>query len=286
MKKLFWLLLTLLSFNSWAATVNIVAAENFYGELSKEIGGKYVNVQSILSNPDADPHLFTTSPATSKSLQNANIIIYSGAAYDPWIDQMLSIIDTKGLKIINVGDLVGVKIGENPHVWYKPDAFPKMATELTLELDKRMPEQSKFFNKNLQDFLKNHNDFMKKVNLVKSKYQGTSVTATEPVFGYMAQSLGLNMLGLDFQWKVMNNTEPSPTMVANYEKLINNKTVKVLFYNSQVSDSVTKNMKALAQKNSIPIVGVTETMPNNISIMVWLNQELNDTEKALSSKIN
>ena len=52
---------------------------------------------------------------------------------------------------------------------------------------------------------------------MKHAYAGTPVTATEPVFGYMAAALGLTMLNQRFQLAVMNDTEPSARDVAAFE---------------------------------------------------------------------
>lgn len=277
-------LLSILGVSSFAAGVNIVAAENFYGELAKEIGGKEVNVQSIISNPDADPHLFTTSPSTSKALGQAQIIIYNGADYDSWINQMIAGVDKKKVIIINVADLVGVKSGQNPHLWYKPETFPKLAKVLADKISTLNPSAASEVKQNLTTFIKGHDTVIKMINDTKSKYAGTPVTATEPVYGYMADAMGLKMEGLDFQWKVMNDTEPTPKMIADYQNRLTSKQVKVLFYNSQVSDSITKNMQDLAKKNNIPVVGVTETMPANTSINKWLTSEVENTNQALAKK--
>lgn len=279
--KIKYVILSLsLIFNASAVT-NIVAAENFYGELAKEIGGSTVKVQSIISNPDADPHLFTTSSATSKAISQADIIIYNGANYDDWIHGMLTNVNSNKVIVIDVSALANVKSGQNPHLWYKDDTFPLLARLLATKLTMLNPSKALEIKQNLTKFLTSYSKVIASINKIKIKYHGTIVTATEPVFGYMASAMGLEMQGLDFQWKVMNNTEPSPQMVANYEDMLNKKTVKVLFYNSQVIDSITQNMKDLATRNNIRIVGVTETMPNNMKINTWLMNEVNATDKAL-----
>jgi zinc/manganese transport system substrate-binding protein len=265
-----------------ATPINIVAAENFYGELAQEIGGKEVKVQSIISNPDADPHLFTTSPSTSKALAQAQIIIYNGADYDSWIGQMLANVNKTNVSIINVADLVGVKSGQNPHLWYKPETFPKLAQILADKLIQLDPQNKVQIQANLKQFLGEHNQVTQAIQQTKLKYAGTQVTATEPVYGYMADAMGLKMQGLDFQWKIMNDSEPTPKMIASYQELLTAKKVKVLFYNSQVSDSITKNMQNLAVQNSIQIVGVTETMPQNMTVNAWLLSGIRTTNSALA----
>lgn len=268
--------------NVFAAPINIVAAENFYGELAKEIGGKNVAVTSIISNPDADPHLFTTSPSTLKAVSAAQIIIYNGADYDDWMKQILANVDKKKTIIINVADLMNVKSGANPHLWYKPETFPMVAKSIASNLNKLDPQDKDVTQQNLAKFLTDNNKITQLITSNKQKYQGTPVTATEPVFGYMSDALGLKMYGQDFQWKIMNDSEPTPKMIADYEGLLTNKKVKVLFYNNQVSDSMTKNMQNLAKENGIAVVGVTEMMPQNISVNQWLTNEINATAQALA----
>lgn len=285
MKKIFLLLgMFILMLNSAnAAPIKIVAAENFYGELASEIGGANVTVQSIISNPNADPHLFTTSPEISKALAAAQIIIYNGAGYDPWMKQMLQSINTKNVVVINVANLMNIKDGANPHIWYQSKTFPAVAGILAAKIMQLNPDSKALVLANLNTFITGYKQVLANTDKVKKAYAGTTVTAIEPVFGYMAEAMGLNMLGFDFQWKIMNGTEPTPKMLSNYEQLITGHKVKVLFYNSQVTDSITANILSLAKQNNIPVVGVTETMPLNTTINKWLLFEIAVTEAALKA---
>lgn len=281
-KKLILIFSMVCSTSVFAQTVNIVAGENFYGQLAKEIGGNIVSVTSIISNPDADPHMFTTSPSTIKAINNAQIIIYNGADYDDWMKQILVNVDKKKTMVINVADLMQVKPGANPHIWYNPNTFKVLASQLAKNINTIEPSTSKQVNANLNKFNQENEKVIQLIALTKQKYAGTPVTATEPVFGYMSDALGLKMFGQDFQWKIMNDSEPTPKMVANYQALLTDKKVKVLFYNNQVSDSLTKNMQNLATENGIAIVGVTETMPQNVTVNQWLTNEITATSKALA----
>jgi zinc/manganese transport system substrate-binding protein len=99
----------------------------------------------------------------------------------------------------------------------------------------------------------------------------------------MADALGLEMLNYSFQIAVMNDTEPSFKDTAAYEKSLTSGTVKMLFYNSQVTDPVTQRMQNIAKENHIPVVGVTETQPPEYkSYVEWMLSELNGVEKAFA----
>ena len=114
--------------------LNVVAAENFYGDLARQIGGSHVTVTSILSNPDDDPHLFETSPSTARTIADAKVIIYNGADYDPWMDKLLAASSKPDRTTIVAADLIGKKSGDNPHLWYNPATLPAVAKALADDL--------------------------------------------------------------------------------------------------------------------------------------------------------
>src|SRR5271169_4153764 len=133
------LLLSALSFAAFSAPafadpVKVVAAENFYGDMARQIGGANVAVTSILSNPDDDPHLFEASPSTAKALSDAKIVIANGVDYDPWMEKLLRASKATGRKEIVVGALVGRKPGDNPHLWYNPTYMKAAAKALVADL--------------------------------------------------------------------------------------------------------------------------------------------------------
>ncbi|TPI12984.1 cation ABC transporter substrate-binding protein [Mesorhizobium sp. B4-1-3] len=264
--------------------VNIVAAENFYGDLARQIGGSHVSVTSILSNPNDDPHLFETSPSTARMIADAKIIIYNGADYDPWMDKLLSASTGTQRTTIVAADLAGKKSGDNPHLWYNPVTLPAIAKELATDLSKRDPTNAAHYQANLTKFQSSLEAINKQISDVKAAYGGTQVTATEPVFGYMAEALGFKMLNYDFQIAVMNNAEPSPTQVAAFENSLKDGSAKILFYNSQVTDEATTRLLDIAKQNKVTVIGVTETEPAGQTIQSWFAGQIGDVQKALAAR--
>lgn len=263
--------------------ITIVAAENFYGDLARQIGGERVEISSILSNPDIDPHLFETSPSTARTVSRAAIVIYNGAAYDPWMDKLLSASPSNDRTAINAAKLTGSKPGANPHLWYDPATFPAVAKALEAELEKRDAAHAAFYRANLEKFDASFAEIGKDIAAIRKDHAGTAVTATEPVFGYMAKALGLKMLNEPFQIAAMNDTEPSPSDIAAFEKSLTDGTAKILFYNSQVTDSTTTRLLDIASRNKVAIVGVTELEPSGKTIQTWFKDQLNAVRKALDA---
>ena len=264
--------------------LTIVAAENFYGDLARQIGGSNVTVTSILSNPDDDPHLFETSPSTARTIADAKIIIYNGADYDPWMDKLLSASTSKDRTTIVAADLIGKKSGDNPHLWYDPATLPAIAKRLSADLAKRDPTNALHYEANLKAFQTSLQAIDKEIADVKKTYAGTEVTATEPVFGYMAEALGLKMLNYDFQVALMNDAEPSATQVAAFENSLKDGSAKILFYNSQVTDEATTRLLDIAKQNKVTVIGVTETEPAGQTIQTWFGGQIDAVQKALAAR--
>src|SRR5262245_19319675 len=110
--------------------IAVVAAENFYGDIVRQIGGDRVAVVSIMNNPDQDPHLFETTPATVRQIAGAQIVVFNGANYDPWMEKLLAATPRSNRTAMNVAQLMGRKPGDNPHLWYDPPTMPAVATAI------------------------------------------------------------------------------------------------------------------------------------------------------------
>lgn len=263
------------------AKLQVVAAENFYGDVIKQIGGANVSVTSILSNPDQDPHLFEASPKTARALQHANLVVYNGADYDPWMGKLLAASKNATRKTIVVADLVGKKPGDNPHLWYDPATMPAAALAISAALGAADPSHKADYDANLAGFLASLKPIDAKVAALRAQYKGVPVTATEPVFGYMSDAIGLEMRNLRFQLATMNDTEASATDIAAFENDLRKRQVKVLIYNSQAEEPMTKRMLKIAKDASVPTVSVTETQPAGKTFQQWMLAQLDALGAAL-----
>jgi zinc/manganese transport system substrate-binding protein len=270
--------------SAWADPVTIVAAENFYGDVAAQIGGPHVKVTSILSNPDQDPHLFEANASTARKIAAAQIVIVNGADYDPWMTKLLSASRAPNREIITVAALMHRKAGDNPHLWYDPNTMPAVAKALGASLARLDPNHRAEYEERIgafQDSLKSLND---RIAALRQAHAGTAVTATEPVFGYMAAALGFKVRNERFQLAMMNGTEPRASDIIAFQKDLTGHAVKLLIYNSQVSEELTKKMRAIAQQSSVPVVGVTETEPGGTTFQIWMLSELSAIEASLTGK--
>jgi zinc/manganese transport system substrate-binding protein len=250
--------------------IAVVAAENFYGDIARQIGGDRISVTSIMTNPDQDPHLFETTPGIVRQLAGAQM------------EKLLAAAPRPGRAVIGAAQLVGRNPGDNPHLWYDPATMPAVANALAAALTKADSAHALDYAARLKTTLSGLARITQRVVQLKAKHGGAAVTATEPVFGPMAEALGLTMRNQRFQLAMMNDTEPSARDVAAFENDLKERKVKLLIYNSQVSEKLTERLRDIAIRAKVPVVGVTETMPANVSFQDWVLGELDAVDKALS----
>jgi zinc/manganese transport system substrate-binding protein len=262
--------------------IDVVAAENFYGSVAQEIGGNRVSVTSILNNPDQDPHLFEVSPAIIRQIAAARVVIYNGADYDPWIEKLLKVTAKPGRVAIVAADLMNKKAGDNPHLWYDPATMPAVASALAAALAAADPAHKDDYAARLRTFLASLAPLNDKIAAIRGKYAGTPVTASEPVFGPMADALALKMSNEHFQLAIMNDTEPSARDVAAFERDLKTHKVRVLFYNKQASNKMVQHLVDLARAANVPVVGVTEIAPSDVSYRDWMLMQLDEAQRALA----
>jgi zinc/manganese transport system substrate-binding protein len=281
---LVWIVLAcLVAVPAVAQPISIVAAENFYGDVAEQVAGANATVSSILSNPEQDPHLFEASASVARLLSAATIVIYNGADYDPWMAKLLAAARSPNRTVIVVAELVHKKPGDNPHLWYDPPTMPAYAKALTAALSQRDPAHKADYDQRLQAFLNLLQPLQAKIADIRTNSLGVPVTATEPVFGYMATALGFKMRNERFQLAVMNDTEPRASDVAAFEDDLRQHRVRILFYNSQATDTAAQRLVKIAQQSKVPVVGVTETEPPGKTYQQWMTDQLDAVAQALAN---
>ena len=244
------------------AQLAVLGTENFYADLLTQIGGSHVHATSLLNDPSADPHAFETSPQDAALVADAGLVIVNGIGYDDFMQQLLSAAPDPSRVVINVQTLLGVGDDVNVHIWYDPGTMPKVAAAALAALSQLDPVDAASYTTNEQAYLASLQPLTDEIALLKSTYSGVPVAFTEPVAGYLAAAVGLQVLTPEaFQKAVEEGTDPAPADVAAEEDLLTGKKVRALIYNSQIGTPITQRIRDLAVENGIPVVGVAETMP-------------------------
>lgn len=267
-------------------TINIVAAENFWGSLVSQIGGSHVKVTNIVSDPNADPHEYESNSADAREIATANYVVLNGVGYDSWANKLINASPNPDRKLLTVGDLVGVAEGGNPHLWYNPAYVNTTINKMETDLASIDPADSSYFSQQLKILKNNLAPYQNRIAAIKKQFSGTKVAATEDIFAYLANASGLDLISpLAFTEAVAEGNDPAEASVVQFQQQLQSGQVKLLVYNEQTITPLTSSMKIIAAQQNIPVVGVTETIqPPNTSFQDWMNSELIDLENGLNAQ--
>ena len=267
-----------------ADPVRIVAAESVYGDVARQIGGANVAVSSILASSSRDPHDFEASAATARAIADARIVIYNGLGYDAWAVKLLSASGSAPRAVIEVARLAGKMAGANPHLWYDTAAISALGARLRDTLAELDPAHRGEYASGLEAFEASLRPLRGKIAAMRARHAGSAVTATEPVFDYMADALGLEMRNRRFQLAVMNGTEPGAASIAAFENDLRGRAVKALLYNAQTSQALAERMRRVASQAGVPVVRITETQPEGRAFAEWMLAQLDALDRALAER--
>jgi zinc/manganese transport system substrate-binding protein len=266
-------------------SIKVVAGQNFWGSIAAQLGGSKASVQSVVSDPNADPHEYETSTNDARAFADANFVILNGAGYDTWGTKLLSANPSGHRTVLIAADLLGKKAGDNPHFWYNPDFVARMADQITVDYKSLDSADSAYFDQQRATFASALQPYMQRIADIKAKFTGVPVASTESIFVYMAAALGLNLISPpEFMNAVAEGNDPPASAVIEFQNQIAGKQAKVLVYNVQTATAVTTNMKQLASRAGVPLVGVSETLqPESATFQDWQVAELTALQNALSA---
>lgn len=266
-------------------TLRVVAGENFWGSLASQLGGSHARVQSVVTNPNADPHEYESSTNDARAFADANLVILNGAGYDAWGKKLLDANPSTGRQVLVIADLLGKKEGDNPHFWYDPAAVTQVADRITALYQAADPADSAYFGQQRDALTAALKPYYARIAEIKQKFAGTKVGATESIFVYLANALGLNLISPpEFMQAVAEGNDPPAAAVAAFQDQITRKQISVLVYNVQTATLVTTNLKKQAANQDIPMVGVSETLqPESATFQEWQHAQLLTLENALNA---
>jgi len=265
-----------------------VGAESQYADVIAQIGGRYVHVSAVESNPNTDPHSFEASPSVAEAVSSAELIVENGLGYDGYMEKIEAASPSSSRRVINVQKLLGLaESTPNPHLWYKPATMPTLARALARDLSELQPAHAAYFQANARRFDASLQPWLTALRSFGRRFPGVAVATTEPVGDYMLEAAGVeDLTPFSLQADIMNGTDPAPQDVTLEESLLSSRRVSAFIYNQQVTDSLTQSFLAAAAKQHIPVVGVYETMPAGYHYQSWMLAEITALERAVGQGIS
>ncbi|HVX20956.1 MAG TPA: zinc ABC transporter substrate-binding protein [Acidimicrobiales bacterium] len=267
-----------------AGKVAAVGAENQYADVVAQIGGPYVAVTAVMSNPNTDPHTFESSPKVAAAVGQADLVVQNGLGYDDFMTKIEQAAPDSRRRVVDVQHLLGLPDSTaNPHLWYKPTTMPAVARAVGTALSALQPAHRAYFRSRVAAFVASLQPWYRAIAALKAAYPAAPVATTEPVADYLLTAAGLDdKTPFAFQADVMNGVDPSPQDVSRERALFAGRKVRAFVYNQQVTDPLTQSLLALAHQHHIPVVGVYETMPTpGYHYQSWMLAEV----RALSAAV-
>ncbi|MFE6171478.1 metal ABC transporter solute-binding protein, Zn/Mn family [Streptomyces sp. NPDC056464] len=269
-----------------ASVIPVVASTNVYGDLVGRIGGDKVEVTSIISDPDQDPHSYEANTQNQLALSKAKVVIENGGGYDDFIDRMLKS-GGSSPEVINAVKVSGKTApagGElNEHVWYDFPTAAKLADRIAAALGKVDPDDAAVFTANAKDFARKLEPLERKEARIKADHGGAAVAITEPVPLYMIEASGLrNATPGEFSEAVEEGDDVSPRTLQDTLALFTGNKVGALVYNEQTSGPETEKVEQAAKSAGIPVVPVTETLPKGKDYLGWMSANVDALASALA----
>jgi len=265
-------------------TLQVVAAENFWGSIASQLGGDRVHVTSVITNPATDPHDYEPSSVDARTIAGAQMVIVNGIGYDPWAPKLIAANPVHGRVVLTVGDLVGIKPGGNPHRWYSPTNVQQVIAAIVADYTKLDPKDAAYFRNEKAAFeTKGLAQYKQLIATIRRKYHGVPVGASESIFAPLAQALGLDLLTpYSFLEAISEGTEPTAADKTTIDRQIAKKQIKVWVFNSQNSTPDVARFTEAARKKGIPITTITETLaPASATFEQWQVAQLKALEAAL-----
>lgn len=264
-----------------SGTIEVVASVNQWGTVAKTLGGGNVNVTSIINSTNVDAHDYEPTTSDIAKLQKAQVIIVNGAGYDAWA---VKAAQSAKATVVNAAEVGGVKDGDNPHVWFSADVRKAVAQAITEAYEQADAAKRSDFDKLHDQWKSEENNVESKIAEVKQKSDGLAYAATESVASYLAEDMGLtDATPSGYVRATANESEPTPTDIKQFTDALKSGEIKLLIVNTQEESELTSKITDAAKSASVPMVELTEQMPERYdSLTAWMEGLVDAFSKAIT----
>jgi zinc/manganese transport system substrate-binding protein len=267
-----------------AGKLQVVAAENFWGSIAAQLGGSRVSVQSIVTNPETDPHSYEPTVQDARTMAAAQMAIVNGIGYDNWAGRLIAADSGGGPVVLNVGTTLGLGEGENPHQWYSPRSVRRVVAQVVADYDRLDPAGATYFAQQEQAFetrgLARYEELRREI---RTRYAGTPVGYSESIFQPLGEDLGLKLTTpYSFAKAIAEGTDVSAQDKETVDSQAQDRRIAVWVFNSQNVTPDVQRVNEIARARHIPVLTVTETLsPATDSFQQWQVAQLEELRRAL-----
>ncbi|GIG28568.1 metal ABC transporter solute-binding protein, Zn/Mn family [Cellulomonas marina] len=286
----------------------VVASTNVWGDVAAQVGGDRAEVTSIVDDPSADPHSFELTARDQLAVSRADLVVQNGGHYDDWLTTALDALDEAPPVVEAVAD--GEHADEehaeethseeahaedahaghdhsaegNEHVWYDLPLVAEVATRIAEHLGELDPEGAETYTANAEAFGERVAGVQDEVAALAAAVGGTGVAATEPVPGYLLEAAGLeDRTPAAYSGAIEEETDVPPAAMAEMLALFPSGQVALLVENPQTTGPQTDEAVAAAEAAGVPVVEMTETLPEGEDYVGWMSANVAAVRQALGA---
>jgi zinc/manganese transport system substrate-binding protein len=267
-----------------SAPLRVVAAENVWGSIAAQLGGDRAEVTSVIANPAADPHDYEPTALDARAFAGAQLAIVNGIGYDPWASKLLDANPADNRVVLDVGDLLGLEPGANPHRWYSPSDVRRVIAAISADYARLDPRDAGYFARQ-ERWLETTGlaRYRRLVASIRRRYRGVPVGASESIFVPLARALGLNLVTPpSFLRAISEGAEPTAADRTTIDRQVARRQIKVWVYNSQNGTPDVDRITDAARRRGIPVTTITETLsPSSATFQAWQAGQLEALAAAL-----
>lgn len=273
-----------------------------FQSFAKDIGGKYVNVQSLYP-PGADTHNYEPTQRNMIDIAKSDLFIYSSEDMDPVAKKIASSITNEQLKLpvadaINHDALLTSdehhhehedehdhegEAGKDPHVWLDPKLNKQFTKAIKNELVAKDPQHKAYYEQNYRKLNDDIDQIDLQLKTVTENPKRNTVIISHDSIGYLARRYHFNQVGVTG----MNNEDPSQQELMEIIKHVNDTQQPYLLYEQNISSKMTDVIKKETNTTPVPFNNLTTLSPQDkddkdVSYQSIMQQNIKSLDKALN----
>ncbi|MGX1767587.1 metal ABC transporter solute-binding protein, Zn/Mn family [Dietzia sp. NPDC055343] len=287
---------------------SVVASTTVYADIARQVAGGNAEVESVISDPAADPHSYEAGPADAARVATADLVVYNGGGYDSFVD--LALANAGDVPVVRAVDEYSRVTGEaapehshdhgddaghaghdhghshdsetNEHVWFSLPTTAAVAERVAEQLSELDPEHAEEYRANARDFGGELSPLRAQLDEIHDRGHFT-YAQTERIGAHLfdyAHMVDLTPAG--FLSSVEDDTDPAAADLAGLIDLLHKREVAFLAFNSQTETAVTARVRDAAVEAGVVVVDLTETLPDGADYLTWMRDIVDDLTRALS----
>ncbi len=267
-----------------SAPVKVTVTIDQWSDLVETLAGDCATVTTVIDSTATDPHEFEPTAADTAKFTGSQLVVENGLGYDSWADKIIFSL-TPPPAVVNGGKVAGLVDGDNPHLWYSPDFINELSAEVTQQLKELLPAATTYLDQNASEWEAALQPYKDQIAKIASIADGRTYAATESVYDYTAQAVGLkDLTPSGYATAAANEIDPAPGDLTDFNTALNAGTVDVLVVNTQTEGSLPGELRSTAEKSKVSVVEVTETQPAEAADFVaWQVGQLEQLASALAA---